>query len=128
LSYTKIASQEYRIKISQLSHVQTLVFLDPYLKGWQLRTPSGKVVFDNSHEQVFGYANSWKLDPLDIKVDLDKTDYVVDDQSRVGLDLRLYFQPYDYYVPSQTISVGAYLLAAVYVIWSFLKPKRAWRS
>lgn len=123
LSYKKLASHDYQIKISKLSHTQTLVFLDPYLQGWQLRTPSGRGVFGDTHQVIFDYANAWELDPLDIKANFSPGDFQTGPDGSVELNLRLYFQPYDYYLPTQVISASAYLLAILFVLKSYLRLK-----
>ncbi len=123
LSFKKIASQEYWIEISKLGYTQALIFLDPYLKGWQLRTPSGRVVFTDDHNLIFEYANSWKVNPLDVKSQWAPSDYKANPDESVNLNLRLYFQPYDYSFPTRLISATAYFLAIAFVIKSYFKTR-----
>ncbi len=123
LSFNQLAAHSYDIEIFDLQSQQSLVFLDPYLKKWQLTTRSGKQMASNNHHLVFDYANMWEIDPRVIKSDFPKSDYQVMPDGSLRLKLRLYFQPYDYFAIVNTISAGAYLLGILFVLKYLLSPK-----
>lgn len=116
LTFTKNASHSYTIEIDNLSGQLSLVFLDPYLKNWQLLTASNKQLSADQHHLVFDYANMWEIDPQIIKNEFPKSDYLIMPDGSMKLKLRLYFQPYDYFQIVNTVSISAYLLSLIYVL------------
>lgn len=124
LTFNKLAAHSYDIEIFDLTGQQSLVFLDPYLKKWQLLTQSGRQLSANNHHLVFDYANMWEIDPRVIKSDYPPSDYQVMPDGSLRLKLRLYFQPYDYFVIVNTISAGAYLLSLIFILKSLIFLKR----
>ncbi len=125
LTFKKMAAHSYEVEITDIKKPLSLVFLDPFLKEWKLFSPSGKEVSTNDHDLVFGYANSWKIDPQTIQTSLPKTDYQIMPDGSMKLRLKLYFQPYDYYWTANIISASAYALGAAYIsIALFLKRKK----
>lgn len=123
LSFKKLAAHSYDIEISDLKSQQSLVFLDPYLKKWQLITQSGKQIASNNHHLVFDYANMWEIDSRIIQSDFPASDYQLMPDGSLHLKLRLYFQPYDYFVIVNAISAGAYLIVIIFVLKSLMRHK-----
>ncbi len=122
LSFKKLATHEYEIEVSDLRKQLSLVFLDPYLKEWQLLTPSGKELSTEYHHPVFGYANLWEINPQIIQIDFPKSDYQIMSDGSLKLKLKLYFQPYNYFWTVNIISASAYALGIAYVLLSiFIK-------
>lgn len=123
LSYKKIKTHHYEIEISDIKKPLSLIFLDPYLKQWQLRTQSGKEMSADYHHLIFNYANLWEINPQIIKSDFSKSDYQTMPDGSLKLKLKLYFQPYNYFRIVNTISAVMYGISIFYVLISLLKEK-----
>ena len=128
LSFTKNASHSYQIKLSNLSRPENLVFLDPYMKGWQLRSKSGQIVSSGEHLLPFGHSNAWLIDPQSLKDKLPSADYSLNQNGSLQIDLRLYFQPFDYYRPSLILSMAGYIFCLLFISRSYIMDKLKYSS
>lgn len=124
LAYRKNAAHSYDLQISDLSDQRTLVFLDPYLERWQLLTTSGKQVGKGNHHLALGYANMWEIDPSIVRDTIPESDYALSPDGSMQLNLRLYFQPYDYLNTVNLISTSAYILGIFYVLLSLKRAMK----
>lgn len=108
LSYSKISSHQYSIKIKNLESIKKLVFLDPYHEKWQLRLASNdkKPILAGAHDFVLNYANGWQIDP-----------HVVGSSP----ELYLYFQPFDYYWSMIYVSCGTFAILLMVFIFVIVK-------
>ena len=78
-----------------------------------LFTPS---VFDYSHTQIFGYANSWKIDPNYIKQNFGKQYYTVNADGSINFNLVLYFKPQSYFYVGILFTVLSIVVSLVVFI------------
>jgi hypothetical protein len=121
VTYTKKASYEYMLTLNHLSGTEYLVFLDPYHKLWELRTPQdGKVFMSGSHNLVFNYANGWEISTQQIEHDLPKKDYTVNPDGSITISLELYFAPESYFlfeVATSSIVLAGCIAYSIYILF-----------
>ena len=122
VSYSKVASYEYAIKISNLKEKTKLVFLDPYHKLWELHFKlNNKNFISGSHDLVFDYANGWTIDPSYIRQNFPKEDYGENPDGSIDLDLVLYFAPEKYFYPGVVVSGLTLLCCLAYLGYNWKK-------
>lgn len=125
VQYTKDASYQYTIQIKRLKEKETLVFLDPYHKLWELYfTKDRKEFLTGSHDMVFDYANGWEIDPEYIKKKFPKDRYHENPDGSIDLELTLYFKPQSYFYLGLIISGTTLAACFGYLSWAGL---RSWR-
>lgn len=127
VSYKKVASYQYEIKVSHLKEKRKLVFLDPYHKLWELNFKLDNTTFiKGSHDLVFDYANGWVMDPENIKQIFPEKYYQKNSDGSIDLDLVLYFEPEKYIFPGALVS-GITLLGCLAYL-GYNSTKRAFRN
>lgn len=62
VSFEKINSTEYKVKIKSAHNPFLLIFSELYSSGWQFVQNDGKVIDERKHLLVNAYANGWFLD------------------------------------------------------------------
>ncbi len=124
VSYEKISSSAYQIKISNLAEKEKLVFLDPYHKLWELHfTPDDRTFVSGSHDLVFDYANGWTIDPQDIRKNFPKSDYKENPDGSIDLELTLYFKPAKYFNYGVVVSGLTLLCCIAYLGYAWKKQR-----
>jgi len=119
VSYKKIASYKYEIKINNLNGQKKLVFLDPYQKLWELDFRlDNKNFINGSHELVFGYANGWTIDTNYIKQNFSNKYYKENPDGSINLDLVLHFLPEKYFHWGVFVSGATLLFCLSYLVYN----------
>lgn len=118
-------AKDYRIYIKNIKKDSpgNLVFQDPFNKYWHLylRPISEsrnkelsylwqRPVFDDTHQLINQYANSWTIDPEYIKQNFSKEYYQENPDGSIDIEMTLYFKPQSYFYLGLIIS-GVVLLA-----------------
>lgn len=118
--YKKKASYEYVIRVSNLNSLRKIVFLDVYDKNWELfSNSSGTKISDV--ELFYEWANGWTLDPDELKRKLRNTDYKVNSDGSLDIDLKLYFQPQVINKQLITISLFGYIFSLLIISYCVYK-------
>lgn len=105
--FQKINPTKYRVQVENVSQSFDLVFLESFHSGWKVFIDdSKKTVGEKQHSLFGGYANSWKINPIDIE-----------DQPSVSLTIK--FTPQKYVIIGWAISLST--LIFFLIVW--LKAK-----
>ena len=132
VEFEKIDTTKYKIKVSNLSNAQNLNFLESYHEGWKIYPSTDnrlsitdKPIFDETHQNILGYANGWTIDPDEIKEELGSDQYQINDDGSIDIDLVLYFEPQNYFVIARTIAVASIFVSVTILLWlSFVRSKK----
>lgn len=119
ITYQKIASYKYKIKIRGLKDNQQLVFLDPYHKGWDLYFPNNKTYLAGPQERIFNFANGWNIETKDL-LTRNGSNIVKNKDGSIDVDLILYFSPQKYFFRAIIVSIGTLLVSLVYLFFYFI--------
>ena len=121
VTYKKLASYKYEIKIKNLKGEKYLVFLDPYQRQWNLYfSKNNRPFLTGSHEIVFDYANGWLIDPEKIKNAFPKDYYHLNSDRSIDLILTLYFKPHDYFYAGILVSSITGICLILYLIYELV--------
>ena len=110
LRFTKLDSHLYEIDVSSLKSGDNLIFLDPYLDGWELIWKDRDEPLPVEQFVALDYANGWKIGNLG--------------GNHLGESLKLYFKPFDYYWPANIVSIVGYLLSFAVILKNIVKSVR----
>lgn len=99
VSYTKLSNHEYNITIYSGGKNKSLVFLEPFLNGWKLFNAKGSEVKKITNHLPFGYANAWEIS-----------------SSGLPQTFKLYYKPYDLFMPVLLISGVTYIFLILYIL------------
>lgn len=75
-----------------------------------------KSFFDDTHEQIKTFANSWTIDPNEIKEKFAAADYSLNPDGSINLKLLIFFKPQSYFFWGLFISSSLVLGLALYVV------------
>lgn len=126
VQYVKRASYKYKVNL-RLDSVKILNFLDPFHKMWKLYLiPSDsknsnisfinkKSIFDDTHEEGFDYANSWRVDPNYIKSNYSKEFYKENSDGSIDVEFVLYFLPQTWGILAVCVSGLGLLISLLYI-------------
>jgi len=81
-------------------------------------------VFDDTHKQVYGYANGWTINPGYIKQHFSKNFYTENPDGTINIELTLYFKPQSYFYLGLLVSCTTLLGCFGYLGWVAVKRKR----
>jgi hypothetical protein len=76
-----------------------------------------KPIFDSSHYLVDDYANGWTIDPNYIKQNFDPSDYKMNSDGSIDIDLTLYFKPQSYFYVGLIVSGVTLVVCLGYLGW-----------
>ncbi len=128
----------YQVTIRGLKGNATINFLERYSPFWILyANNTEKLLPIIKHTKIYGYANQWQISSEKILKDLSKSNYKVNSDGSIDLDLVIYFKPQSYFIPSNLVSTltliliisfyiyktGKHLLSKYFHIWLNLKSK-----
>ncbi len=123
VTFEKISPVKYKINISNLKESTDLTFLESFHSGWKLCQHNTQCfLFDESHREVFGYANQWTVDSDSIINNLNKDHYSKNEDGSIDVDLILYFKPQTYQNIGIVLAILTLIGSAGYLI--VLKLKR----
>ncbi len=118
LSYEKVSASEYKITIDNLTNTRYLVFLDPYHPLWQLRVAeSSNVIAKETHHRVLTYANGWLLSSSTIQQNLSSSNYSVNEDGSIRVELILNFKSDSVTVPGIIVSMLSLIAMCIYLVW-----------
>lgn len=81
-------------------------------------------VFDDTHKQIYGYANGWTIDPNYIKQHFSKDYYIENPDGSINIEFILYFQPQSYFYLGLLVTFTTLLGCLGYIGWEMVKRKR----
>lgn len=64
IQFQRISSGEYKVKVEEAKDPYILIFSETYSKDWQASI-GNKIITENKHLVINGYANSWLVKPDD---------------------------------------------------------------
>jgi hypothetical protein len=73
-------------------------------------------IFDDTHDLVYEYANSWKIDPQYIQQNFSKEYYEQNDDGTINIELVMYFKPQSYFYMSIIVTGTIIAICSVYAI------------
>jgi hypothetical protein len=115
VTYQKVASYEYHATLKDVTDMTYLSFFEENDSGWILKDATGKTIPLQKLATNNPYRNTWLLD----KQVLSSFDgYKENNDGTATMELTLYFQPYDYYLPSLIFTLISFVVLIFYVIWS----------
>lgn len=125
VEFEKIDATKYKIRISNLKSSQNLNFLENYHGGWKIFPKKllansyqlSASLFDDTHRTTLDYANSWTLDPDEIKSKLNEDQYQINDDGSIDIDLILYFKPQDDFVIARAVAVLTIIISLGLLVW-----------
>lgn len=128
LRSTTISPTEYTLTLTGLKARQPLFFSEAFDSNWKLylepssetvdkRRGRQKPIFDSSHGQAFGYANSWRIEPAYIKSHYPTSFYKQNPDGSIDVTMRLYFQPQTTLELGLLLSGLAFLMSIIYIIY-----------
>ena len=133
-TYKIINPTEYKITLKNLSKTTNLNFGDSYDSSWKLRL--GKFNWFNSiisknysypdqyHYKNEATLNSWTIDPNYIKQNYPKSDYTVNPDESINIEMTLYFKPQSYFYLGLIISLTTFTLCILYFIYDWRRNKK----
>ncbi len=110
-NFSKLSDTEYEIQINNIESTESLVFLEPYLPGWELFKDNVKIPAKNTRYEK--WANSWLIDS--------KTIENLRRENNGPIVLKLVFTPRYNYSVMFLISISTFLLSITYVILEIRK-------
>jgi hypothetical protein len=75
-----------------------------------------KTVFEESHTDIWGYANSWEISPQTVLSTFEKTDYRINSDGTLNFSLLIYFQPQIYYFLTGLLSLALIFLITIFLL------------
>jgi hypothetical protein len=151
LTFQKINPAKYKLHFKGVKDVKDLNFLQSYHSKWNLYLDSyqkpclaaesskecspvnafyqsGDIsyinkepLFDSTHSKKFNYANSWSIDPNEIKKFAEGEYYQKNSDGSIDFTMTLYFAPQSYQYLGIIISILAVLVVAVIIVYSKIK-------
>jgi hypothetical protein len=95
-----------------------------FFEGGELSYLYKKPIFDDTHQFVDDYANSWTIDPNYVKQNFDPSYYKENPDGSIDIELTLYFKPESYFDLGLIFS-GTTLLACLgYLGWDFARQRK----
>jgi hypothetical protein len=104
-------------KTTECEHTQK------FFEGEELSYLYKKPIFDNTHEMVLDYANSWTIDPQYIKDNYSKDYYTENQDGSINIEMVMYFKPQSYFYLGIIISATTLFICIIYLIISGIKNR-----
>lgn len=80
-------------------------------------------IFDDTHKEVYDYANGWTIDPDYIKSHYSSDYYTTNPDGSINVQLVLYFKPQSYFYLGLILSITTLVLCIAYLIYDFRKKR-----
>jgi hypothetical protein len=112
-----------------------IYFSQPYSSHWKLYVkkrsflPEGitylwrQPIFDNTHQMIEEYGNSWSINYDDLLKDRNENYYRLNNDGSIDLELVLYFKIEAYYIIGRSIAVITCLICLGYLLWEAVKKR-----
>lgn len=123
LNKSKNKSDCLKGKISEYSDTRECVTKQKYFVGGELSFLWKKPIFDDTHQLLNGYANSWTITPEYIKKNFNKSSYQENPDGSINIELTLYFRPQSYLYLGLIISSLILMISLGYLGYSFVKRR-----
>jgi len=81
-------------------------------------------IFDDSHKKSEEFGHVWKIDPEYIKDNFDQSNYKINDDGSIDIELELYFKPQSYYLIGLILSILTIIGTSGYLITSWAKKQK----
>lgn len=109
VSFIKENPTKYTVTVDNLKRPAFIVFSETFDKGWKIYRNDGSNLFESQHFQANGYANTWLINPEDLK-----------DNKKLTIE----YAPQKLFIFGTVISVASLLISIFYFLYTFLKKKR----
>jgi len=94
-----------------------------FFEGEELSYLYKKSIFDNNHQIVYDYANSWTIDPQYIKDNYSPEYYKQNADGSIDVEIIMYFKPQSYFYVGLIISVMVLIICLMYLTYCWRKSK-----
>lgn len=127
---------EYSLDLKNISEPTYINFSEKYHPDWRVcigechwfDALAKKDYFlpDSFHSENDATLNSFLLDPEYIKKNFPKDAYTVNPNGSINLELTLYFKPQAYYFVGLLVSISAFIVSIIFLVYSLIA--RNWRK
>lgn len=130
VDFEEINPTKYIVRINNLKNTKFLNFSEAYNSNWNLRIGTFKwfevvkpnyFLSDTLHLQNNAKLNSFRLDPEYIKNHFAKSEYNINPDGGIDLELTLYFKPQSYFYFGVLISVLTLIFILTGLFYAFKK-------
>jgi hypothetical protein len=112
-------------KVKYSTNISECVKPKIFFEGDELSYLWKKPLFENSQGLENGYANKWTIDPEYIKRNFPATDYTVNKDDSINIDLIIYFAPQSWLYLTFILSTSVLVSLIVYIVYKqFPKTKK----
>ncbi len=126
VSFDKIEPEKYLIKIKNLRESKRLIFDSPFSLKWQIfegnTTDKSDLMYLkekpkllSAHTTFNEYANSWTIDPKQIKSEFSKSSYQKNPDGTIDVTLTMFFTPKSYQYLGNLLFNLTFLISAIFL-------------